>query len=155
MADNVTFELVLPSEPDAEALMAMLDAEIDALYQGIAGTGKLSEAEKAAFDGVFILARRDGEPVACGALHMLDGTTGEVRRVYAKPEERGSGVARAIMARLERAAAERGFSRVLLETGDRQARAIGFYEALGYTRIPPYGRHAGDRWSVCYEKRLA
>ena len=104
MEEALTFEPVRPSDPDAEALMAMLDAEIDALYRGVTGTGSLSEAEKAAFDGVFIVARRGGEPVACGAMHALDGTTGEVRRVYAKPAERGSGVARALMAMLERAA---------------------------------------------------
>ncbi len=155
MTDDVTFESVPPSEPDAEALMAMLDAEVADMYQGTTvGTGALSADLKAAFIGVFLIARRRGVPVACGGVLVLDAATAELRRIYARPEERGSGVARALMARLERAAAERGLSRILLETGDRQTRAMRFYEALGYTRIPPYGEHVGKSWAVCYEKRV-
>ncbi len=155
MTDDVTFESVPPSEPDAEALMAMLDAEVADMYRGTAvGTGALSTELKAAFNGVFLIVRRRGAPVACGGVLVLDVATAELRRIYARPEERGTGVARALMARLERAAAERGLSRILLVTGDRQTRARRFYEALGYTRIPPYGEHVGRLWAVCYEKRV-
>ncbi len=155
MTAEVTFEAVTPAHPDAEALMAMLDAEVDTLYGNSVGeTGALNPELKAAFNGVFLVARRSGVPVACGGVLLLDAMTCELRRIYARPEERGSGVARALMAELERAAAERGMSRVLLETGDRQTRAIGFYEAIGYTRIPLYGEHVGKWWAVCYEKRI-
>ena len=155
MPDDITFESVLPSEPEAETLMAMLDAEITAIYQGRSFTGSLRPEEKTAFNGVFIIARRGDVPVACGAVRILDGETGEVKRVYATPEERGSGTARALMATLERVAAERGLSRLVLETGDRQRRAIRFYEALGYTWIPPFGEHIGKQWVCCYEKHLS
>ena len=155
MTAEVTFEAVTSAHPDAETLMAMLDAEVDTLYGNSVGeTGALNPELKAAFNGVFLVARRSGVPVACGGVLLLDAMTCELRRVYARPEERGSGVARALMAELERAAAERGMSRVLLETGDRQTRAIGFYEAIGYTRIPLYGEHVGKWWAVCYEKRI-
>ena len=155
MTDGITFEPVPPSHPDAESLMAMLDADVLDIYHGInVETGALSAELKADFNGVFLVARRNGVPVACGGVLVLDAATGELRRVYARPEARGSGLARTLVAELERAAAEWGLSRMLLETGDRQHRAIGFYEALGYTRIPPYGEHAGKWWSVCYEKRI-
>ena len=167
MTGEVTFEAIAPAHPDAEALMAMLDAEVDDLYGdvledpgalsavvGSAFNGTLSDELKSAFNGVFLVARRDGTPIACGGMLFLDDATGEVRRVYARPEERGSGVARALMAELERAASERGCSRILLETGDRQPRAMRFYETLGYTRIPLYGEHVGKPWARCYEKRI-
>ena len=155
MTDEITFDAVAPAHPDAEALMAMLDAEVLEVYADAEiDTGALSDAQKAAFDGVFLVARRNGAAVACGGVLRLDDATGELRRVYALPSERGSGVARALIAALERAAAERGLSRMLLETGDRQHRAKRFYEALGYTRIPPYAEHVNEWWSVCYEKRL-
>ncbi|MDE0474798.1 MAG: GNAT family N-acetyltransferase [Gammaproteobacteria bacterium] len=93
-------------------------------------------------------------PVACGGVLLRDDTTCELRRVYAVPEERGSGLARELVARLEQAASDCGVSQILLETGDRQTRAIGFYEALGYTHIPVYGDHAGKWWAICYEKRI-
>ncbi|MYB84680.1 MAG: GNAT family N-acetyltransferase, partial [Chloroflexi bacterium] len=155
MADEVTFEAVTPAHPDAEALMAMLDAEVTDLYKGTkASTGALSTEMKAAFNGVFLVARRDDVPVACGGVLFLDSTTCELRRIYALSEERGSGAARSLIAELERIASERGMSRILLETGDRQHRAMRFYEALGYTRILPYGEHVDEWWSVCYEKRI-
>ena len=59
------------------------------------------------------------------------------------------------MATLERAAAERGLSRLVLETDDRLERAVRMYERLGYTRIPPFGEHIGKQWAVCYEKHLS
>ncbi len=159
MAGDITLEVTVPGAPDAEELMAELDAEIREAYGDRTGTGALTPEERSAFrsgvNGVFLLARRAGVPVACGAVWVYEGETGEVRRVYARPAERGSGAARALMAELERAARDLGLNRLVLETGDLLARAIGFYEALGYTRIPPYGEHIAKRWAVCYEKRLA
>ena len=167
MAEEPTLEAVTPTHPDAEALMAMLDAELDEIYGDLLDEtstlaaelrasfdGTLDPALKAGFNGVFLIARRDGAPIACGGMLFLDDATGEVRRMYTRPEERGFGVARALMAELERVAYRRGFSRILLETAVRQPRAMRFYEALGYTRIPPYGKHIGNPWSVCYEKRI-
>ncbi|MCY4449640.1 MAG: GNAT family N-acetyltransferase [Chloroflexi bacterium] len=168
MTEEIMFEAVAPTHPDAEALMVMLDAEVNEVYWDVLEdptsmsaelratfNGTLSPELKAAFNGVFLVARRNGVPVACGGVLFLDDTTGEVRRIYALPEERGSGVARKLMSALEDAAAERGVLLMLLETGDRQPRAMRFYEALGYAHIPPYGEHIGKPWSVCYEKRIA
>ena len=155
MADEITFEAVTPAHPDAEALMALLDAEVADLYRGAkVETGALSAELKAAFNGVFLVARRNGAPVACGGVLVMDEAMCELRRVYAVPRERGTGLARRLIAELERAASERGMSRIVLETGDRQVRAIGFYEALGYRHIPVYGEHEGKWWAVCFEKRI-
>ena len=66
MTDDITFESVSPSDPEAETLMAMLDAEMDAIYENRTDAGSLRPEEKAAFNGVFIIARRTGVPVACG-----------------------------------------------------------------------------------------
>ncbi|MCY4582999.1 MAG: GNAT family N-acetyltransferase [Chloroflexi bacterium] len=167
MAGEISFEAVQPAHPDAEALMAMLDAEVDEIYRDLLDeTSTLSAEMRASFDGtldpqlkvdfngVFLVARRKDAPVACGGMLLLGDATGEVRRVYARPEERGSGVARALVIELERAASKRGCSRILLETAIGQPRAMRFYEALGYKRIPPYGKYVGNPWSVCYEKRI-
>ena len=156
MADEITFEAVTPAHPDAEALMALLDAEVLDIYRdaGDVETGALSDELKAAFNGVFLVARRNGAPVACGGVLVMDEAMCELRRVYALPEERGTGLARRLIAELERAASELGMSRIALETGDRQTRAMGFYEALGYSQIPLYGEHEGKWWAVCYEKRI-
>jgi len=96
----------------------------------------------------------DGEPIACGGLRELDATHGEVKRMYAAPGARGTGVAAAVLATLEQDAAARGWTRLLLETGDRQPDAIRFYTREGYAPIPNFGHYAGVEASRCFEKLL-
>ena len=89
-------------------------------------------------------ARR--RPVATGAWRTHDdvevfGTTrtAEVKRMYVAPDARGRGLARAMLAHLERTAAEAGAEAMILETGTAQPEAIALYESSGYTAIPPFG----------------
>jgi GNAT superfamily N-acetyltransferase len=98
--------------------------------------------------------RETGEAVGCGALRELDAEHGEVKRMYVAPGRRGSGAATAVLQRLEQDARERGWRRVVLETGTEQQEAVRFYEREGYTAIPPYGYYIGSPWSLCYEKVL-
>ena len=101
---------------------------------------------------VFLIARVDGEPTGCGALRRIDDTTAEIKRMYVAPTGRRRGIARRILAELERAAAEFGYRAVRLETGIYQAEAIALYESSGYRRIPAFGHYVGSAISVCYEK---
>ncbi|CAN5254064.1 GNAT family N-acetyltransferase [soil metagenome] len=96
--------------------------------------------------------RATGEAVGCGALRELDPEHGEVKRMYVAPDRRGSGAATAVLQCLEQDARERGWTRVVLETGTEQQEAVRFYEREGYTAIPPYGYYIGSPWSLCYEK---
>jgi len=96
----------------------------------------------------------DGEPIACGGLRALDATHGEVKRMYVRPGNRGSGVSSAVLATLEQDASGRGWTRLLLETGDRQPDAIRFYTREGYSPIPNFGHYAGVEASRCFEKIL-
>jgi GNAT superfamily N-acetyltransferase len=72
--------------------------------------------------------------------------------MYVVAPARRRGVARSLLAELERRAAEFGYSLIQLETGNRQPEAIALYESCGYHRIPPYGSHVGDPVSVCFQK---
>jgi ribosomal protein S18 acetylase RimI-like enzyme len=63
--------------------------------------------------------------------------------------------ARHILAALESIARERGYTTLRLQTGTRQPEAISLYRSAGYVEIPCFGEYAGDRFSVCFEKRLA
>ena len=96
----------------------------------------------------------EGDPIACGGLRELDATHGEVKRMYADPAHRGTGAASAVLATLERDAAARGWTRLVLETGDRQPDAIRFYSREGYTPIPNFGHYADSEASRCFEKIL-
>lgn len=102
----------------------------------------------------FVAFSDDGEPLGCGGLRELDATEGEIKRMFVHPAHRGSGVATAIVGELERFATERGWSRLLLETGDRQPDAVRFYQREGYTRVPNFGHYVGHEASLCFTKQL-
>jgi hypothetical protein len=55
---------------------------------------------------------------------------------------------------LENEAKRLGYTRLRLETGDRQGPAMALYESSGFRLISPFGRHVNDPTSVCYELHL-
>lgn len=131
---------------DADA-RAMVEAALDDLrvrYEDDEGDG--TPIDPTDFEpprGAFFVAYLDGAPVASGAWrgHGPDGTTAEIKRMYTAPPARGRGIARAVLAEVERSAREHGRSRIVLETGGRQPEAIRLYETAGYRRIPDFGHY--------------
>lgn len=103
----------------------------------------------------FLVALIDDVAVGCGAVQPVDACSAEIKRMYVRPQDRGQGVARRLLAALEREAAAAGWTTLLLETGTRQPEAIRLYESAGYRQIPAYGHYVGDPYSVCMAKRLA
>ena len=104
--------------------------------------------------GIYLVAYAGGKPVACGALRPLDADTAELRRMFVTASSRRQGIAKAMLAELEKQAARLGFRRMRLETGNRQASAMALYEQQGFRLIPPFGEYVGDPVSVCFEKIL-
>lgn len=138
--------------PDAQRLRAAQRLEIDRAYGGDNEPGEKPTADSIA---VFFVARDEaGTPLACGGLRVVaDGIT-EIKRMYVRPESRGSGVAAALLRRLEEAALDLGSPALVLETGNEQKRAVGFYEREGFTRIANFGPYVGAPLSICYSKVL-
>ena len=102
----------------------------------------------------FVAFDDDGTAIACGGLREIDETHGEVKRMFVRPASRGSGVSTAVLTELEACAAARGWSRLVLETGDKQPDAIRFYTREGFTPIPRFGHYVGVEASRCFEKPL-
>jgi len=137
---------------DSESLRAAQRVEIAERY----GTDDSEPGPAPTADDItaFFVAYVDGSPAGCGGLRAIDAESGEVKRMYVDPAHRGTGVSVAVLDRLERDARERGWRRLLLETGSAQPDAMRFYEREGYARIPNFGhyRHSAD--SICYGKTL-
>ncbi len=109
-------------------------------------------AEVAPPNGSWVVAYRDGAPVGCAGVKRLDAATGEVKRVYLRPEARGLGLGRALMEALEEDGRRLGFERLRLDSGDRQPEALGLFRSLGYREIADYnGNPFASHWM---EKRL-
>ena len=105
-------------------------------------------------DTPFFVAWLDGEPVGCGAYRPMDERTIEVKRMYVAESARRLGIGRAILAAVEDAGREAGFSVARLETGTAQTEAIALYGKDGYVRIPCWPPYDALPASICMEKVL-
>lgn len=103
----------------------------------------------------FVAYDDDGTALGCGGLRQLTESEAEIKRMFVLPNHRGTGVSTAILDRLELFGRGNGYSRLVLETGNRQPDAIRFYQRQGYTPIPNFGHYAGVAASLCFEKVLA
>jgi len=102
-----------------------------------------------------IVAYQNEAPIACGAIKAFSDEAMEVKRMFVKPENRGSGIASQVLKALEQWAKSLGYTKCVLETGKRQEAAIALYQANGYQIIPNYGQYIGVDNSVCFEKILS
>jgi len=152
--DHLQLAEVDPAAPEAAALMAALDRDLNARYPGFEIQGIDASSFREA-GGIFLVGRLENVAVACAALRPMDDGAVEVKRMYVSGAHRGRGFGRAILAALEEIAARRGYRTIRLETGSLQPEAIALYESAGYHSIPCYGAHASDPLSVCFEKQLA
>jgi putative acetyltransferase len=143
-------------DPQSDVALALLrDAAVDVrpLYGEAPGPPWPNNPPLGPRD-VYVAAFQGETAVACGAIHELGATTCEVHRMYVAHGHRRQGVARAILADLHGQARSLGYTHMRLETGNRQAPAIGLYERYGFYRIAPFGPHLRDPTSVCFELRI-
>lgn len=123
-------------------LLAGLTDEYDARYGENAEMSRTAEHEFDPPSGLFIVVMDGNVTASGGGFRRHDATTCEVKRMWTHPGYRRQGLARRVLAALEDAAAEAGYSRLILETGPRQPEAAAMYAARGYTRIEFYGPYS-------------
>jgi len=152
---------VVPAEvgdPRVAPLLRELGNEYSTRY------GKDAHAELArypdeeftpAHGGVLLLLLEHGEPVAGGAFRRYDATTAELKRIWTHSAHRRRGLARRVVAELEREAGNHGYRRVYLTTGPRQPEARGLYLATGYTPLFDTEADPETIGPLPFEKHLA
>jgi len=150
---NVVIARADPREPRVRVLIEELDAYQLSLYPAesnhLLDVGTLTQPQMR-----FFSVSVDGEVLGCGGIWLHEDYA-EVKRVYVRPEARGLGLAKKIMARLEDEARAAGMKIARLETGIHQPEALGLYRALGYADRGPFGDYpTDDPMSVFMEKRL-
>jgi ribosomal protein S18 acetylase RimI-like enzyme len=133
--------------------------EIGFAHQGITYTPVFPDAE--AFTpprGVFVVVRDDsGDAVGCGGIRLIaDGPHGrryEIKHLFLRPETRGRGWGRLLMADLESRARDLGARELVLDTHHSLEAAAALYAATGFTGIERYNDNPNaTRW---YGKVLA
>lgn len=142
---------------DAPVAQQLINAALGDLAVRYGGSGDDTPVDATEFeppDGAFLVAYLAGEPVGCGGWRSHGADTAELKRMYTAPAARGRGVARAVLAAVERSARDQGRKRVVLECGDKQPEAIAMYGSAGYERIPNFGFYKDSEGCVSFGRTL-
>jgi GNAT superfamily N-acetyltransferase len=147
--------------PAANELLLMMDAEMGALYASLREMGdpEISALVDAALvvhpeEMIAAVGAFDGdELVGHAAVRPFEDAL-EVKRVYVRSDYRGQGLSKRLMLALEEIARERGASRLILQTGNRQVEAIALYLKIGYIPIDRFGLYESIPFFLCYGKTL-
>ncbi|MDW6022796.1 GNAT family N-acetyltransferase [Mesorhizobium sp. BAC0120] len=142
-----------PLQDDVRALIGELNATLLELTPP-EFCFHMSVEQMAEPDTTVFVARDDGMAIGCGALKRHAGGVGEVKRMYTRPSHRGLKIGAEIVRHIEALARQEGFTRLVLETGDRHPAAWTVYERTGFTRCGPVLDYPDSNWSVFYEKAL-
>jgi putative acetyltransferase len=106
---------------------------------------------------VTFVSYRDGAAVlGVAAIKELDAEQVEIKSMHTTAEARGRGVGRALLGHLLEVARERGYRRVLLETGTTPgfAAARALYESAGFTPTGPFGGYPETGDNCFYARAL-
>ena len=139
--------------PEVRALIDALDAYQSALYP--ATSKQLTAVDAPLAPPLRLLVVRDAHRrvLACAALQLHEDYA-ELKRMMVYPAQRGLGLAKRLLAALEREAALAGRPLLRLEIGLRQPAAIQLYTRMGFTPCGPFGAGVAGPLSVFMEKLL-
>jgi ribosomal protein S18 acetylase RimI-like enzyme len=144
-----------PRSPDAVLCLRSYFAELDERFDtGFDPTRALpvDPEDMTPPRGLLLLARLHGEPAGCGALKLTKEGLAEIKRIWVSPSTRGLGVGRRLVRELEKHAAERGATKVRLDTNRTLTEAIALYRSEGYREVPRFNDEPyADHW---FEKPL-
>ncbi len=90
-------------------------------------------------EGRLLLAEYEGQLAGCVALHKLEPSICEMKRLYLRPQFRGKGLGRALAERIIAEARQIGYSQMRLDTVEPVMKdAVAMYRRLGFHEIAPY-----------------
>lgn len=90
--------------------------------------------------GTLFVAELAGGLAGCVALRPVDDARAEMKRLYVRPNHRGTGLGRELAETVLTAASRLRYAEVVLDTLSTMVRAIALYQSLGFREIAPY-RH--------------
>jgi GNAT superfamily N-acetyltransferase len=89
-------------------------------------------------DGIFYILQIKDKIIGMGAFRKLDDNTGEVKRMYIRPDFRGNDYGKALLQKLLSKGKEFGCSRILLDTGRFMSATQHIYRSVGFKEIAKY-----------------
>lgn len=111
---------------------------VDLSFQGFEHEVANLPGEYASPDGVLFVGIKGGKIVACAAVRKLNEEVCEMKRLFVRPEARGSGGGKKLAQECIAFARRLKYSTIRLDTLENLNEAIILYENLGFYRIAPY-----------------
>jgi ribosomal protein S18 acetylase RimI-like enzyme len=138
-------ELIRPASTDADFAQARALFEeyaaglaIDLCFQGFAQELNTLSEMYGPPRGILLLAEIGDRAAGCAAVRPIKDLTCELKRVYVRPDFRGSGLGRRLTETALQAARGLGYTRIRLDTLPQMQAAQRLYEDLGFRDIPAY-----------------
>ena len=88
--------------------------------------------------GRLFLASAGTDVIGCACARTIRPGLAEIKRVYVRPHQRGSGTGRALMQTLIADLRDAGYTAIRLDTGTFMTAAQKLYRSFGFTDIEPY-----------------
>jgi putative acetyltransferase len=111
---------------------------IDLCFQGFDAELDQLATMYAPPSGCLILAQSGADLIGCGAIRRFRGDACEMKRLYLKPQARGTGWGRALAELLVSRAKALGYERMYLDTLLDMRPARELYGSLGFRETTPY-----------------
>ncbi|RKI40962.1 GNAT family N-acetyltransferase [bacterium D16-51] len=101
-----------------------------------------------------IVIYEGNKAIGGGAIRRYSEEDVELKRVFVHTEYQGQGIGSKLVSLLIEWAAELGYKRMILETGELLAESCAVYRKLGFKVIPNYGPYVDMKESLCMAKEL-
>jgi len=151
--------LIGPDSPARPDVRHLLDEHLADMFatSPAESVHALDHGALAGPDITFWTARDDGGVLlGCGALKDLGTDEGEIKSMRTARPARGRGIAALLLGRILDEAGQRGYHRLLLETGSQEffAPARRLYARHGFVPCPPFAGYQPDPNSVFMARSL-
>lgn len=133
----------------------ILIEELNTILIGIIGNNGAKHVNLDDFyldNSVFMIGYEGTIPMCCAGIRPFHSTAGEVKRVYARKNDKG--YAYELMEKLEVWASEHGYKKLLLECREVNQHAINFYKRIGYKTCEKYTPYENQADAICMSKSL-
>ena len=139
---------------DFVGLCRLLDGHLDELVGGAIKREKFNQFNLLKDIDFVVLIYLDNVAVAGGGLKHYQDATAEIKRIFVRKDYRGRGLSKTLMKELEMQALEKGYRKLVLETGELLVESMNLYRSVGFTIIDNYPPYDRMEESVCMEKLL-